>query len=316
MGDRETNRSASAWKLAREQHGVVTRGQLLALGFSAEAITHRVRRGRLHPVGRGIYLVGRPELSNDGRWMVAVLGCGPDALLSHRSAAELWRMVPRRPGLIDVAVPLGVSRRRPEVRLHRKSGEGPGLDGHGRRLVPRRIRGIPVTDPTATLIDFATCGSRGELEGAVNEVSHLDLLHPERLREELRARPGQPGVRILAALLDRDTFVLTQSELERLFLPLAREAGLPLPEGQTRLSRTRVDFYWPELRLVVECDSLRYHRTAAKQAEDVRRDQEHVRAGRRTLRVTHYQVRYEPDYVRALLRDLARQLIPAANGDL
>lgn len=233
--------------------------------------------------------------------MAAVLICGANALLSHRSAAELWRLVPRRRGPVDVAVPLRVSRRRPRIRVHHKSSLCSGER--------RRVRGIPVTDPTTTLIDFATCGSRGELESAVNEANHLDLVHPERLREELRVRSGRPGVGVLGALLDRDTFALTQTALERLFLPLAREAGLPLPDGQAWLSETRVDFYWPQLELVVECDSLRYHRTAAKQADDLKRDQEHVRAGRRTLRVTHYQVRYEPDYVRGLLRDLARQPI-------
>src|SRR5215210_883674 len=78
------------WALARRQHWVVTRGQLLHLGFNSDWIQHRLARGRLHPVHRGVYAVGRPELSRFGRWMAAVLACGPDAVLSHASAAALW----------------------------------------------------------------------------------------------------------------------------------------------------------------------------------------------------------------------------------
>jgi hypothetical protein len=81
---------SSVWALAHEQHGVVTRAQLIELGYGHEAIRHRLRRGRLHPVRRGVYAVGRPELSRLGWWMAAVLSCGPEALLSHGSAAGLW----------------------------------------------------------------------------------------------------------------------------------------------------------------------------------------------------------------------------------
>lgn len=72
------------------QHGVVARRQLLALGFSAKAIEHRIASGRLRQLWPGVYVVGRPEVSERGRWMAAVLACGPKAMLSHHSAAELW----------------------------------------------------------------------------------------------------------------------------------------------------------------------------------------------------------------------------------
>ena len=81
---------SSAWALAREQHGVITRAQLVDLGYGSEAIRHRVRKGRLHRVQIGVYAVGRPEVSQLGGWLAAVLSCGPGALLSHESAAVLW----------------------------------------------------------------------------------------------------------------------------------------------------------------------------------------------------------------------------------
>src|SRR4051794_16778956 len=98
------SQSRQAWELSRRQHGVVTRGQLLDLGFSAEAIKHRVQKGRLHPVLRGVYAVGRRELTREGRWMAAVLACGPGAVLSHRSAAAVWGFGREHPAYIDVSV--------------------------------------------------------------------------------------------------------------------------------------------------------------------------------------------------------------------
>lgn len=291
-------RSGEIWALVRRQHGVVSRRQLLGLGVTAAGIRHRLRSGRLYPVMRGVYAVGRPDVPRHGRLMAAVLACGvPEAMLSHRSAAELWGLVePRRGRPVDVSVPLSSRCCRDEIRIHRRTAVG--------AAALRRVRGIPVTDPVTTLIDFASEADGEQIEGAVNEASHRDLVDPETLRAVLADTPPRPGVRPLRRLLDRDTFVLTQTVLERRFLRLVRTAGVPLPESQAWLGEHRVDFHWPEFGLVVECDSLRYHRTALKQAEDMRRDQAHVLAGRNALRFNHYQVRYEPDYVVGTLRTM------------
>jgi very-short-patch-repair endonuclease len=112
----------------------------------------------------------------------------------------------------------------------------------------------------------------------------------------------------LRATLDRATFVLTDSELERRFLPIARRAGLPSPRTRAWVNGHRVDFHWPELGLVVETDGLRYHRTATQQARDRRRDQEHVAAGAVVLRFTHAQVAYDPEQVRRTLDAVAGRL--------
>jgi hypothetical protein len=91
-------------ELARAQHGVVSRAQLLALGFTAQAIKHRMARGRLHPLYRGVYAVGRPQVSRDGRWMAAVFRCGSGAALSHHSAAALWEICDQRASAIEVSL--------------------------------------------------------------------------------------------------------------------------------------------------------------------------------------------------------------------
>ena len=114
---------------------------------------------------------------------------------------------------------------------------------------------------------------------------------------------------LLRGVLDRRTFLLTDSELERRFLPIARSAGLPEPQTQCWLNGFRVDFYWPALGLVVETDGLRYHRTAAQQSRDRQRDQAHTAAGLTALRFTHAQVRFEPDYVRSILGAVAARLL-------
>jgi very-short-patch-repair endonuclease len=278
----------------------------MELGLGSKAIRHRLRTGLLRPVMRGVYAVGRPDLDSHGRWMAAVLACGPQALLSHHSAAALLRICKERPGSIDVVVPGHVVRRRPGIRVHRRAGitspNGCSTRWPARGTVDR----IPVTGPVPTLVDLAMCLSTIELEAAVNEACQRGLIDPESLREALDAIPPRPGIARLRQLLDRDTFVLTTTRLEQLFVPLARAAGLPLPETQAQLNSNRVDFYWPGLGLVVETDSLRYHRTPAKQAQDTRRDHAHIAAGRMPLRFTHWQVKHEPDHVRKMLAVAAR----------
>ena len=142
----------------------------------------------------------------------------------------------------------------------------------------------------------------------VNEADKLDLIDPEALRAALDDRAGEPGVPALRTLLDRDTFRLSDAELEVLFRPIAAAAGLPMPETKQIVNGYEVDFYWLDLGLVVETDGLRYHRTPAAQSKDARRDQTHTAAGLTPLRFSHYQVKYEPDYVRGVLSRTAANL--------
>ena len=222
------------------------------MGLSEEAIRWRVKEGRLHSIHRGVYVVGRPELTREGRWMAAVLRCGAEAYLSHQSAAALWRLRPEPRGPVQVSLLAAVVRRPPGIQAHRRPSLPPeDLSTH---------RAIPVTTPTRTLIDLATVLSVNQLEAAVSEADVLDLIDPETLRRELESRRGRPGTRPLRALLDRHTYRLTESELERRFLRIVKRAGLPLPDTQVEIVG-RTDFHWHDLNLVVETDGWRYHRT-------------------------------------------------------
>ncbi len=294
------------WGLAARQHGAISRRQLLELGFSRQAIERRIRSGRLHPVHAGVYAVGRPELTEHGRWMAAVLACGEGAALSHGSAAALLKVGRERPGAIELSVPRSSDLRRPGLVIHRR----PTL----RREDTGSFDGIPVTSPVQTLIDISLRLGRPGVERAINEADKYDLAHPPELRRALDGRAGEPGVARLRWILDRRTFRLTREELERRFLPLAREAGLPVPFTGRWVNGFEVDFFWPELGFVVETDGLRFHRTPAEQARDRVRDQAHTAAGFANLRFTHEQVRYEPDHVRATLAATARLLPAPAAG--
>lgn len=291
-----------AWALGASQHWAISRAQLLELGFHPQAITYRLQRGRLHRTRwPGVYAVGRPHLPRTGILMAAILAAGEGASLSDRGATELWALLPILPGDIDITVPPHRHPRRPGIRMHRRPLDAADV------VVEDRI---PVTTPTRTLIDIAPTASRDELESALREADKRDLIHPEELRVALDRRRGQRGVGVLRALLDRHTCLLTDSALERLFLPIARRAGLPKPLTQQWVNGFRVDFYWPDLGLVVETDGLRYHRTAQQQTIDRRRDQVHVAAGLTALRFTHAQVRYEPHEVETTLRRVAQRLAP------
>jgi very-short-patch-repair endonuclease len=171
-----------------------------------------------------------------------------------------------------------------------------------------RCRFIPVTTPVCTLIDIAPLLSSDRVEAAVNEADKRDLVDPEGLRIALDEVTRRPGVAVLRRLLDHRTFRLTDSELERRFIPLALGAGLSRPLTQQRVNGFKVDFYWPDLRLVVETDGLRYHRTPAQQARDRTRDQAHLAAGIAPLRFTRAQVWFEPKGVQATLKAVVARL--------
>jgi len=229
--------------------------------------------------------------------MAAIIACGSGAVLSHSSAAALWRVGPEKPGLIELSLPSPSRRRRPGLLIHRR----PSL----RDCDTTAEFGIPVTTPVQTLIDLTLRLDRAGIERMINEADKYNLAHPPGIRRALDERIGEPGVARLRQILDRRTFRLTKEELERRFLPLAAKAGLPVPLTGQWVNEFEVDFYWPDLGLVVETDGLRYHRTPAEQARDRLRDQAHTAAGLTQLRFTHEQVRYEPEHVAGILAQTA-----------
>jgi predicted transcriptional regulator of viral defense system len=182
VGQEADTRSNRAWDLAGRQHGIVTRQQLLALGFGRRSIEHRIARGRLFRVSLGVYAVGWPALNQKRQWMAAVLAGGEGAALGHRSAAALWEMG-EEGDWIDISV-----RRRCELR-------SPGIRFRGRpSLAIEDIvfrEDFPVTSPAQTLVDLATELGPVALERAVNDADKRDLIDPEALRDDLSRFGGE-----------------------------------------------------------------------------------------------------------------------------
>ena len=232
--------------------------------------------------------------------MAAVLACGPGAALSHRSAAALWGFGTEHPDYIDLSVRRDSESRLRRVRCHRR----PNLPAEA---ITTRLN-IPLTQPVQTFLDLATVTGPKALERAINEADKHDVIDPDALRKALDHHPGEPGVRPLRRILDKHTFRLSDDELERLFRPLASAAGLSTPLTKVEVDEFEVDFFWPELGLVVETDGWRYHRTPAAQTRDALRFQEHTAAGLTPLRFSHWQVKHEPAHVLNILRRTAAHL--------
>ena len=232
--------------------------------------------------------------------MAAVLACGEGAMLSHRSAAALWGFGEETPGVIDVSIARHSTLRRPGIRIHDRAGI------RNRDIATRR--GIPLTEPIRTFLDLSTVAGPKTVERAINEADKLDVIDADALRRALDDHPGEPGVRVLREILDEHTFRLSDDELERLFRPIASAAGLPVPLTKQMVNRFEVDFFWPDLGLVVETDGWRYHRTPSAQTRDALRFQRHTAAGLTPLRFSHWQVKHEPRHVRQILEQTAANL--------
>jgi very-short-patch-repair endonuclease len=291
MTPKDAQRAARG--LARRQHWVIARRQVLALGFTSDAIEHRIEKGRHHRIWPGIYAVDRPDLTQEGLFIAAVLACGEGAVLSHMSAAILWGLIRVRSRMIEVSVPLNRTPRRAGIKIHRRKTIDATLH-----------KNIPVTSPTQTLLDLALQLDAERYERAVNEAANKDLIDPEELRAALDTMSAQPGIRPLRKLLDRDTYVCTETELEQRLVPIARRAGLPKPDTQIYVNGRRADFVFGEAGVVVEADSLRFHRTPSQQANDTRREHAYAVDGLLPLRFTHYQITHDPKYVEDTLRDV------------
>ncbi|MGN6257804.1 MAG: DUF559 domain-containing protein [Solirubrobacterales bacterium] len=232
--------------------------------------------------------------------MAAVLACGPGAALSHRSAAALWGFGEEHRDYVDVSLRRASEARLPGVRCHRR----PSLPA---AAITTRWN-IPLTQPVQTFLDLATVTGPKGLERAINEADKLDVIDANALRKALDDHPGEPGVRPLRRIIDKHTFRLSDDELERLFRPLAAAAGLPVPLTKQKVNKFEVDFFWPDLGLVVETDGWRYHRTPSAQTRDALRFQVHTAAGLTPLRFSHWQVKYEPDHVCRVLEQTAAHL--------
>jgi very-short-patch-repair endonuclease len=294
-------------ELAKAQHGVVARQQLLGLGMSGRAIDGRLGRGQLHEVFRGVYVFGSRRIHRRGRWMAAVLAAGEGAVLSHRSAGRLWGFLAPAAEWVDVICPPG--------RVVRRNGivSRQTLVGDDERQI---VEGIPVTSPFRTLFDLASVLKKRELERALHEVEVRGLTDRVSLPMLLERYPGRRGTRNLRALLESKQLVgVTRNDFEEAFLALIDAHGLPRPRMNADLAlRGRffeIDALWKHQRVALELDSRGVHATPKKFESDRQRDRILVAEGWRTMRVTWQQLQEEPEAILADLRQALAQPGPS-----
>jgi very-short-patch-repair endonuclease len=286
-------------QLASRQHGVVSRGQLLGLGLSEDQIDMALEASGLHRVFRGAYAVGHPGIGRLGRMKAATLACGPDAVISHGTAAALLGLTERSPVLIHLIGANDRGREIPGVRRHRVHPPHPD------EVTSRQ--GIACTTASRTLVDLAGSVGTKTLRGLIEEAAvqrSLDVAMVDRILGRSRRR-GAPRLRALLDpwRLDADDAPLLRSRLEARLWPRLVELGLSLPRTNVTLdlneARLEVDFVWDERRLVVETDGAASHATPSAFGRDRRRDQILVAAGYRVIRVTWDQLSDEPEAVLA-----------------
>lgn len=261
-------------RIGGRQHGVVSLRQLQEAGLSGSGVVRRVAAGRLHRIHRGVYAVGHPGISPYGRWIAAAFACGDGAVISHRSAAELWDLLRPAGGPVDVSIRgYGGRARRSGIRLHRR--ESLSLTNVTRRY------GIPVTKPSQAIVDLRGIVPEAEVRRAIRQAEVLGLPLSEDTRH------------------DR-----TRSDLERDFLRICRRYRLPMPEVNVEIGKYEADFVWRDLWFVVETDGYKYHRGQQAFREDRRRDLELRSLGFEVQRLSDEQIEQEPQRVVALLREV------------
>ena len=285
MPNKSDTPDAAIARFAARQHGVVTAKQLTAAGLGKAAISERAKCGRLYRLHRGVYAVGHRAPSHHARWMAAVLACGEGAVLSHHSAAALWKLLRPLDGPTHVSVPTTNGRKnRRGIHLHRTPSLSPSSlpsrGGRERRQTTLRDR-IPVTTIQRTIDD---------LDGTV----------PPYLLRRARRQAELMNVRLAGA-----EGLRARSELEEEFFALVRNHRLPRPETNVKLGRWEVDFLWSEQRLVVEIDSFAYHRGSVSFHDDHARDLDLRQLGITVLRFSERQLEEEP---RRVVGDVARAL--------
>jgi very-short-patch-repair endonuclease len=272
-------------ELARRQHGVVSRRQLLELGHARATISGWEKDGKLHRLHRGVYAVGHEALSWEARLLAAVLANEP-AVASHKTAAWIWGLLRTRPGTFHLVAP---------TRRHRKEL----VVVHFARLEPedvRTVNGIPVTSPARTVLDLAPDESLRDLGRLLKRADDNELLDRRRFEALLSRAGGHPGRGKLAAALRayKPETATLRSDLEKRFRDLVLAGGLPRPQTNVVVEGYELDAYWEAEGFAVELDVYATHGSPTSFEEDRKREDDLLLVGIELIRVTDVRLDREP----------------------
>ena len=271
----------------------------MRLGLGPDAIRYRVRIGRLIPVYAGVYAVGHlPTLPHD-RAVGALLACGPDAVLSHGSAATVWGIY--RHWEMPFEVIARTARRRNGIRVHRAKLL--------RQDITRQL-GIRVTSPARTVLDNAPRMSDKQLTRAVNDLRRRHLRVYE-LADVLHRFPRSPASGRLRRFIANPRGP-TRSEFEDAFILFAERFGLPMPLVNEPFGPYTLDALFPNERVIVELDGWEFHNSRDSFESDRERDAELLARGYVTIRITWERLIQHPEREAARLLTILRARVRAA----
>ncbi len=166
-----------------------------ALGLTGAAVRHRARTARLHRVHRGVYSLVPPKLlTREGRYLAAVLACGPGAVLSHRSAAALHGLRDWGHTMIEVTVPGRSNRHHDGILVHRST-----------TLTDKDVtveNRIPCTTVARTQLDLAEVVTRRQLERAFDQAEVMEVFDVRALNDQIERNPTRPAAKIVRSVLE------------------------------------------------------------------------------------------------------------------
>jgi hypothetical protein len=288
---------------ATRQHGLITAGQLAALGVSGRLARKWAEAGRLYRVHRGVFAVGHLPLTPQARWLAAVLACSEGSVLSHRSNAALLGFRRDWAGGVDVTAPGRAGRSRVGIHVHRAD-----------LLLPSEVTevaGIRCTTAARTVVDLASVVRPDAVEYAIHAAQSKRLVTRAEIAAVVAHLPGRRGTGVVRAILrlTDESEDDARSQNERRFRRILRQAGLPAPEGNFWIALedfpaggVEVDFAWPDLRVAVEIDSAIYHETERAFVNDPARDRALMLAGWRVIRFSDRDLIDHPGRVAAQMR--------------
>lgn len=288
------------YEISRRNGGLVTTANANDRGIPRQRLHDLAHHGQIARIAHGVYSIGAPTAPHT---TPLALTARRKLVLSHESAAS-WLGVdlPARPHLIHVTAPRNRGLRHDAiagVRLHRANlGPGDVLE----------VRGVHVTSPLRTALDIARSSSLEHAVAAVDSFLRARQLMLEEFvtAANAAAGPRRQRLRLVAALIDPKS----GSVLESLTRVLLWRNNIAPPTSQYPFTHpTRgwigwVDFAWPELRVILECDGYEFHAARGPFQKDRRRWSAVGSAGWHLAVVTWFDVTCEPDYVVELVRDL------------
>jgi very-short-patch-repair endonuclease len=291
---RFTSREQALAALAGRQFGLVSRVQLLAIGFSRREIQLRVERGQLHRLYPGVYAVGHSSLVPHARLLAALMTSGPTSFLSHRASASARALRPINTRRIDVTIPGSNLKPRDHLVLHRS--RPPHLD-EVTTYNTLRVSSVP-----RMLIELAPSETLPELDRLITEAVRKRLLNLRAMEEALARHAREPGVaKLKQALRDYRPRPNSRSHLEHTFAELIAGTDVPPPLRNVIIAGWEVDFHWPHAKLVVELDGRPYHIAVRDTERDKLKDGKLLLLGISTLRITDLRMTLEPE---AVLQDV------------